>query len=76
MMTASVTAVAANRLVKLSLRPIHHSIAQHITTGTMISGCMGLQIRQRVAPLPTSTWTAPPTFTQVLEPSTFMKPGP
>ena len=38
MMTARVTAVAASRAVQLNLRPIHHSIAQHITTGTMISG--------------------------------------
>jgi hypothetical protein len=39
MITASVTAVAASRAVQLRLRPIHHSIAQHITTGTMMSGC-------------------------------------
>jgi hypothetical protein len=42
MMTASVTAVTASRAVQLSLRPIHHSIAQHITTGTIISGRMDL----------------------------------
>jgi hypothetical protein len=41
-MTANVTAVAASRAVQLSLRPIHHSIAQHITTGTMISGRTGV----------------------------------
>jgi hypothetical protein len=39
-MIASVTAVAANRAVQLNRRPIHHSIAQHITTGTMSSGFM------------------------------------
>jgi hypothetical protein len=43
MMTASVTAVTASRAVQLSLRPIHHSIAQHITTGTIISGRMDLR---------------------------------
>jgi len=38
MRIASVTAVTASRAVQLILRPIHHSIAQHITTGTMSSG--------------------------------------
>ena len=38
MMIASVTTVAANRAVQLNRRPIHHSIAQHITTGTISSG--------------------------------------
>ena len=38
MITASVTAVTNSRVVQLILRPIHHSIAQHMMTGTMISG--------------------------------------
>jgi hypothetical protein len=75
MMIASVTAVAANRAVQLNLRPIHHSIAQHITTGTMSSGRMGLDPRQCRA-APTSTLTAPLAFTHVPVPSTFTKPGP
>ena len=45
MMTASVTAVVANRAVQLKRRPIHHNIAQHMTTGTISSG------RTDIAPL-------------------------
>jgi len=45
MMMASVTAVATNRAVQLNRRPIHHSIAQHITTGTISSGRMGARAR-------------------------------
>lgn len=41
-MIASVTAVAANLAVQLKRRPIHHSIAQHITTGTISSGRIDL----------------------------------
>lgn len=76
MMTASVTAVAANRAVQLNRRPIHHSIAQHITTGTISSGRIGSRARQCGAAPPPSILTAPPTFTQVPVPSTFAKPGP
>ena len=38
MMTASVMAATTSRLVQLIRRPIHHSIAQLMMTGTMISG--------------------------------------
>ena len=76
MMIASVTAVAANRAVQLNRRPIHHSIAQHITTGTISSGRIGSRARQCGTAPPTPMLTAPPTFTQVPVPSTFTKPGP
>src|SRR3979411_1321540 len=39
MITASVIAVTARRAVQLMPRPTHHSSAQLITTGTMISSC-------------------------------------
>lgn len=79
MMTTSVTAVTANRVVQLILRPIHHSIAQHIRTGTMISGRNRIRFpagqRDPTEP-PTPMLTAPPTFTQVSVPSTFINPAP
>ena len=40
-MTASVIAVTTSRVVQLKRRPIHHSIAQHIKTGTMMLSCNG-----------------------------------
>jgi hypothetical protein len=42
MITASVIAVTTRRVVQLMPRPTHHNSAQHITTGTMISGCNGI----------------------------------
>jgi hypothetical protein len=76
---ASVMAVTARRAVQLIPRLTHHSSAQLITTGTMISSCNAPRsvAVQRVpleppAPMP----TAPPIFTQVSVPSTLANPGP
>jgi hypothetical protein len=78
-MTTSVTAVTTSRAVQLILRPIHHSIAQHITTGTMISGRNRTRFpasqRDPMEP-PTPMLTAPPILTQVSVPSTFTNPAP
>jgi hypothetical protein len=83
MIAASVTTVTANRVVQLMPRLTHQSMAQPITTGTMVSGrnarlpWIGSLAAQREPTLPpTPMLTVPPIFTQVSVPSTFAKPGP
>ena len=56
MITASVMAVTASSLVQLTRRLTHQSIAQHITTGTMISSCNGFAL----LPLSANRWSYPP----------------
>jgi hypothetical protein len=74
-----VTTATTRRAVQLMPRLTHHSSAQLITTGTMISSCNDLApvAAQRLPlELPTPILTAPPIFTQVVVPSTLTKPGP
>ncbi len=71
------TAATASSLVQLMPRLTHHSIAQPMITGTMISSCNGsllLPLSATEPPIPMPM--PPPIFTQVSVPSTLTKPAP
>jgi hypothetical protein len=71
--------VTNSRVVQFMRRPIHHSSAQLIMTGTMVSSDSartGGAAQRPPLELPAPTLTAPPIFTQDDVPSTLTKPGP
>lgn len=80
MITTSVIAVTTRRAVQLMPRLSHHSSAQLITTGTMISSCNlprpGGAQRHPLELLPAPMLMPPPMLTQVSVPSTLTKPEP
>ena len=70
------TTATVKRVVQVMPRLTHHSSAQLITTGTMISSCNrpSLWFAQRDPPTP--TLMLPPILMQVDDPSILTKPGP
>ena len=76
MISSSVSAATLKRVVQVIPRLIHHSSAQLINTGTMISSCKrpSLWLAQRDRPTP--MLTLPPILTQVDDPSIRTKPAP
>ena len=78
MITASVMTVTTRRVVQFMPRLTHHSSAQLITTGTMISSCNAPASLAQREPLqlPAPMPTTPPILTQVSVPASLTKSGP
>ena len=74
--STSVTAATVKRTVQVMPRLIHHSSAQLINTGTMISSCKAPSLWRAQRDPPTPTLTLPPILMQVDDPSILTKPAP